>query len=378
MSRMRTILLALGLYHHRTHRGVARYAREHGWHLVADTAATSQIPIGWKGDGMITALSYRQDLVDFVLSVKAPKVDLSLTRAEIPLPRVLGDNETIGRLAAEHLLERGFRHFVWCSLADGPVPRERSKGFAAALARAGFAATELVWERDRGRRQDTWATRRQWLIRRLGQVPHPLGVFAYNDHVAATVIDVCLDAGLRVPEEIAVVGVDNDDLVCECLSVPLTSVHHDLERLGYEGAALLDRLMNGEPPPVKPIRIPPKGLVMRESTDVFATEHKDIAKARRFIHEHFQAPLAVGDVVAATGLSRRGLEKAFRAHLGRTITDEILRVRLGRARELLSQTDLKVSAVSAAAGFSRPQYFCNVFRQAMGKTPRQYRLGHSV
>jgi len=180
---------------------------------------------------------------------------------------------------------------------------------------------------------------------------------------------------MRTPEEVAVVGVDNDDLVCECLSVPLSSVHHDLERLGYEGAALLDRLMDGEPAPRQPIRISPKGVVMRKSSDLIAVEHPEVAAALRFIRERYQGPLAVAEVVAATRLSRRGLEKAFHAHVGCTINDEILRVRLTRARELLAHTDQRILAISAATGFSRPQYFRTVFRQATGKTSRQYRLG---
>jgi len=371
---MRSVLLLLGNYHHRTHRGVARYAREHRWHLFAEPAATSQIPVGWNGDGVITALNYRQDLVDFILSVKSPIVDVSLVRAEIGLPRVLGDNEAIGRLAAEHLLDRGFRSFAWFALFDDPVSAERRHGFASRLAAAGYRPKEFVWERARGRRKSAWAARRQWLIRSLHQLQRPLAVFAYNDHVAANVIDACLDADLRVPEEVAVVGVDNDDLVCECLSVPLSSVHHDLERLGYEGAALLDRLMDGAPAPRQPIRIPPKGVVMRKSSDVIAVEHPEVAAALHFIRERYQEPLAVADVVAATRLSRRGLEKAFRTHFSRTINGEILRIRLAHAQELLAQTDQRIVAVTAATGFSRPQYFCEVFRQATGKTPRQYRL----
>ncbi len=374
MAGMRSVLLVLGNYHYRTHRGVARYAREHRWHLFAEPAATSQIPVGWMGDGILTALNYRQGLVDFVLAAESPVVDVSLVRAEIRLPRVLGDNAAIGRLAAEHFLERQFRHYAWFALFDDPVSAERRQGFSARLAAAGYRPREFVWERARGRRKDTWAARRQWLTRSLHRLPQPLAVFTYNDHVAANVIDACLDAGLRVPEEVAVVGVDNDDLVCECLSVPLSSVHHDLERLGYEGAALLDRLMDGKPAPPQPIRIPPKGVVTRKSSEVIAVEHAEVARALRFIRERHPGPLAVSDVVAATRLSRRGLEKAFRGHLGRSINDEIRRVRLGHARELLAQTDQRILAVSAATGFSRPQYFCTVFHRATGKSPRRYRL----
>lgn len=180
---------------------------------------------------------------------------------------------------------------------------------------------------------------------------------------------------MRTPEEVAVVGVDNDDLVCGCLSVPLSSVHHDLERLGYEGAALLDRLMDGEPAPRQPIRISPKRVVMQKSSDLIAVEHPEVAAALRFIRERYQGPLAVAEVLAVTRLSRRGLEKAFRTQVGHTINDEILRVRLTHAQELLAQNDQRIVAISAATGFFRPQYFRTVFRQATGKTSRQYRLG---
>jgi len=373
MAGMRNILLALGNYHHRTHRGVARYARQHNWHLVADMAATSQIPSGWSGDGIITALSFRQDLVDFVCSSDVPKVDLSLTRPEIDIPRVLGDNELIGRMAAEHLLDRGFKHFTWFGISGGMVPIERYNGFSSRLQKAGYDCRTIDWDRDRGRRPDTWANRRQWLIECLDDMPRPLAVFAYNDHLAANVIDACLQATILVPEEVAVIGVDSDDLVCECLSVPLTSVNHDLERLGYEGAALLDLLMDGSPPPKKPIRIKPKGVVMRKSTDIIAVAHLQVATSLRFIRENYNRAISVDDIVSSTAMSRRGLEKAFHTHLGRSINAELRRVRLDQVRRLLVETETTVIDISSVTGFSSPQYLCNVFKHATGMTPREFR-----
>ncbi len=373
---MRNILLALGHYHHTTHRGVARYAREHNWHLVGDMAFTAEVPAGWNGDGIITVLSFRRELVDFVLSRDVPRVDLSLTRGDIALPRVLGDNEAIGRLAAEHFLERGYRHFAWFSHTEGWVAAERTAGFSGALEEAGFAPEMMVWEHREGHGADTWSARRRWLIGRLASIPRPLAVFAYNDALAANMIDACIEGGIRVPEEVAVLGVDNDDLVCECLSVPLSSVCHDLETIGYEGAALLDRLIDGQRPPAEPVRVPPRGVVTRKSTDIIAVEHLETAKALRFIWENYHRPIGVMDVVAATSMSRRGLEKAFHTYISRSIHRELCRVRFEKVEQFLAESDLTVTEIAARTGFTRPQYLCNVFKRTTGTTPNQYRAAH--
>lgn len=375
-SPKRSVLLALTSSHHGFLKGAARYAREHHWHLVADMIYSAKIPRGWRGDGILSFIGGRDDLAEFILGSGLPAVEISMVRNDIQLPRVEGDNDLIGRLAAEHFLERGFRHFAWAPFMDDVVNAERHRGFADCLARRHLSC-ELLPTADTRHDDATsrdWASRRRHLIRTLGNLPSPLAVFAYNDCVAADVIDACDDAGLLVPEAVAVLGVDNDTLLCECVRVPLSSVCHDLEGMAYQAAALLDRMMSGAPPPPEVLRVAPKGLVTRRSTDIVAVDNLQLARALRYIRDHYADPLlGVEEVVAATEISRRQLEKAFRRELDRSLNEEIVRVRMEKVRNLLATTEMKVVEVAAATGFSRPSHLFRTFRKFTGVGPKTYR-----
>ena len=372
----RSVLLALTDTHHGFWKGAARYAREHHWHLVVDMIYTAKIPVGWRGDGILSFIGARDDLAEFILSSGLPAVEISMVRNEINLPRVEGDNEMIGRLAAEHFLERGFRHFAWAPFLDDLINAERYRGFANRLATAKLTCHLLPPADTRHGDPATrdWAVRRRLLTRELQILPKPLAIFAYNDCVAADIIDTCDDAGLLVPEAVAVMGVDNDQLLCECVRVPLSSVCHDLEGMAYQAAALLDRLMAGGKAPTEIIRVPPTGLVTRRSTDVVAVQNLQVARALRYIQDHYAKPmLGVAAVVAATDLSRRLLEKAFRQEIQRGVNEEIIRVRLEKVRELLITTKLTVVEVAAATGFSRPSHLFRTFRKTFGVSPKTFR-----
>ena len=376
MPKKRTVLLAWTSAHHGFLRGVARYAREHRWHLVADMLYTAKIPSGWRGDGIISFIGYRDDLAHFILTSGLPAVEISMVRNEIQIPRVEGDSEMIGKLAAEHFLERGFRHCVWAPMLDDTLNAERYHGFAGRLTKDGVICHVLPpadtlhgnpVSRD-------WQARRRLLIHELERLPKQLAVFGYNDCVAADLIDACDDAGLLVPEAVAVLGVDNDTLICESIPVPLSSVCHDLEGMAYQAAALLDRMMSGRKLPRKIARVPPKGLVTRRSSDILAVENLQVARALRFIRDHYTSSLiGVDDVVAATNLSRRALERAFRQELKRTINEEIVRLRIEMVREMLAHTEMKVVEISQASGFARTNHLFRSFRKRTGISPRTYR-----
>lgn len=373
---MRTVLLALTSTHHGFFRGAARYAREHHWHVVADMIYTAKIPVGWRGDGILSFIGYRDDLAEFILSSGLPAVEISMVRNEIKLPRVEGDSAMIGRLAANHFLERGYHHYAWAPLMDDIVNAERYRGFANRLAEEGFTCNLLppadTRHSDPAKRD--WMARRKLLKDELRRLPKPLAVFSYNDCVAADIIDACEDTGLLVPEAVAVMGVDNDPILCECVRVPLSSVCHDLEGMAYQAAALLDRLMAGKKPPKETLRVPPTGVVTRRSTDIVAVDNLQVARAVRYIGDHYSNPLlGVNDVVAASNLSRRDLEKAFRKELKRTPNEEIVRVRIDAVKKLLNTTTLKAVEISAKTGFSRPNHFFRTFRKLVGTSPKIYR-----
>ncbi len=384
MKQQPSVLLALGSYQHGTHRGVARFARENGWHLVAEMAYGGVIPQGWEGDGVLTALTERDELTDFVMQIGAPTVDLNMVRADLPLPRVVGDHEAIGRLAAMHFIERGFEHFAWYAVHENRTALERRTGFLKTLNDEGLnlaQCTNLIWAE--GRQHGTlvadrdWTERRDWLVNAIRKLPKPLAVFAYNDYQASHIINACLHAGLSIPEEVAVVGVDNDELVCDCVAVPLSSVKHDLETRGYLGAKLLAERMQFPGAPIPdPLRVEPSGVVTRKSSDILALPDPQVAKALRFIWDHFHRSLSISEIVTATDVSRRTLEKAFSTHLKRSILDEIQRVRLQRVKELLAHSGFSMRQIAEQAGFASPQYLHQVFRQHTGMTPGEYREKH--
>lgn len=376
MARRKSVLLALTDAHHGFLQGVASYAREHEWHLVTDMIYTAKIPFGWKGDGIISFIGYRDDLADFILSSGLPAVEISMVRNDIDLPRVEGDNEMIGCLAAEHFLERGFRHFAWAPFMDDVVNMERYCGFANRLRSAGFSAYPLPpADTHHGNPASRdWAARRKLLTGELRRLPKPLAVFGYNDCVAADIVDTCAEACLLVPEAVAVMGVDNDQLLCDCVGVSLSSVCHDLEGMAYQAAAVLDRLMAGLKPPREVLRVRPKGVVTRRSTDIVAIENLQVARALRYIQDHCTDPLlGVNEVVSNTDLSRRDLEKAFRHELRRTVHEEIVRVRMERVKALLSTTKADVVDIAAATGFLHPGNLFRTFRKFFGVTPTRYR-----
>jgi len=379
--RKRTILLALTSTHHGFYRGAARYAAEHDWHIVADMVYDATIPVGWKGDGILSFVGHWDELANYILSAGIPVVEISSVRKDLGIPCVIEDNDAIGRLGAEHLLERNFKNFVWAPFWDDTVNEERFQGFANSVRSAGFDCVRLLPVNTRRSarlsRHMNWTLRRRWVIHTIKSLRYPLGIFCYNDCVAADIVDTCVECGIRIPEQVAVLGVDNDPVICDCVQVPLSSVRHDLEGMAYEAAALLDRLMNGEPAPVSPKRITPKGVVTRKSTDILAVEDPDVGNALNYIRDNFRkVNLSVDDVVTHGRVPRRTLERAFRDELQRTILHEILRVRVSHAQRLLETTPNSVTDVAAQSGFASLNHFFRVFRRQTGLTPRTFKQAH--
>jgi LacI family transcriptional regulator len=378
-SRKRTILLALTSTHHGFYRGAARYAAEHDWHIVADMIYDATIPVGWRGDGILSFVGHWEELAKYVISARVPAVEISSVRRDLGIPCVMEDNEAIGRLGAEHLLERNLKNFVWAPFCDDAVNEERFRGFAASVRAVGFDCGRLLPVNTRGsarmNRHVNWTLRRRWVIHTIQSLRHPLGIFCYNDCVAADIVDACVEADVQIPDRVAVLGVDNDPVICDCVQVPLSSVRHDLESMAYEAAALLDRLINGESPPKMPLRIAPKGVATRRSTEVLAVEDPRVGDALRYIQENFfGGNLSVDEVVAHCGIPRRSLERAFRQELQRTVLHEILRMRISHAQKLLETTSFSVTDIATHSGFVSLNHFFRVFHGRTGVTPRAFRL----
>ena len=376
LKKKRNILLAITTTHHGLYRGVARFARENDWHLTTDMLYAATIPRGWNGDGIISQVGYWEELADFVRNADCPCVELTNVRQDLNIPHVEGDNNAIGVMAAQHFLNRGYRNFAWFPFTNDSINNERRDGFAGTVAASGFKLKILpaLHELKNLKWQGNWAKNLARIADAVAALPKPVAIFCYNDCAAANVMSVCQERGILVPEQVAIAGVDNDELLCEAVSVPLTSVMHDLERVGYEGAAVLERLMNGEKITTEIPRIPPKGIIGRRSTDMVAVENVDVARALLCIRERYTDPgFQIDDIVASTDISRRPLEVAFKAEFGRTIHTEIMRLRIKHAKELMRDTTQSVKQIASATGFSRPNHLHRIFRSHTGMTPKKFR-----
>ncbi|MBN2580907.1 MAG: XylR family transcriptional regulator [Pirellulales bacterium] len=370
----RNVLLALGWYYPEMHLGVARFARKHNWHLTADF--DDPVPKHWRGDGVITLLTARNKLWNQIRKLRVPVVDLTESRPQIQVPRLTMDNAAIGRMAAEYFLNRGYRRLAFFHRWDLGVSRHRGQHFKTAAERGGGVCHLICWQKERGDRPDSRVQRHRWMIQHLRKLPKPLAVLASRDDEAAEVMEACFSIGILVPQQVAILGVDNTETICDCLRVPLSSIDDNREKVGYEGAALLERILSGEKPPQKTIYIPPIGIVERRSTDSLAVEHEGVAAALHFIHQNAHRPISMKDVVKAVAMSRSGLEKAFREHYVRAPMEELRRIRLERVKKMLVETDEKVIVIARSAGFPNPHHLCHIFRKQLGVTPKQYRRLH--
>ena len=373
--RKRTVLLALTLTHHGFYHGAIRYAAEHHWHLVEDAVFTGSIPIGWEGDGILSFVGYRQDFARYIKAAKVPVVEISSVRRDLGVPCIWEDNEEIGRSAAAHLLERNFKYFAWAPFWEDAVNEERYQGFAQLVQAAGYPCDRLppINTQKSGSRRMDWISRRNWIIEKFRSYQKPVGVFCYNDYTASDIVGICMDSNIHIPEQIAVIGVDDDPVVR--LPISLSSVRHDLEGMAYRAAELLDQLMDGRKPNFQESKVQPKGVVTRQSTDITVIQNPRVLKGIEYIRANFPgSALSVERVASAVGVSRRSLEKAFRAEICRSVLQEIIRTRTSQAKLLLTTTDLPVADVAARSGFANLNHFFRVFRQQTESTPRGYRV----
>jgi len=352
-------------------RGVVAYVREHRpWSFYFAEQGRGDAPpkwlSTWDGDGIIARIE-NSKIARAVAKSKLPAVDLSAARLVPTIPWVETHDAAIAKLVAQHFLERGFRHFAFCGDARFNWSKWRCTNFVAAIEAAGQRC-------DVFNPQGTTTVRVQAQIAAwLKTLPRPVGIMAAYDPRAQQVLGECRVLNLAVPDEVAVVGVDNDELLCDLCSPPLSSVMPNHHKAGYEAAMLLDRMMSGARVAPAAHLIEPVRVVTRQSSDVLAVHDPEVAKAMNLIREHACEGINVSDVLKVVLISRRMLESRFKRLLGTTPHDEILRVKLNRVKQLLLDTDLSVSDVAQRTGFEHAEYLSVAFKHAEGMPPSHYR-----
>ena len=323
----------------------------------------------WHGDGIITR-HVTPEFAEALRERQVAVVDLDDIHEGFGFPKIESAHAEIGALAAEHLLERGFTNFAACSFSGECWSQKRMKSFVLKVKNTGHECTTYEHQGDRLQR---WRSDEPKLVNWLRSLPSPVGVFATNDLQGQRILEVCAREGLAAPEAVAVIGVDNDELLCGLSQPPLSSVIPNPKRVGFEAAALLHRLMSGESPPVSVLEVPPLGVATRQSTDILAIDDPDLATVLRYIREHACDGISVQDVLAHAPISRSQLERGFRKFLQRSPQAEIRNVQIKRAKELLATTDLTLSQISRLTGISHAEYLSVVFKRETGETPGQYR-----
>ena len=373
----RNILLALNWYDLRIHQGVLRFSSKAGWHLNADMShSQSLLPKNWHGDGIITMMPLphaenQKSYLKLIRQSGAKCVAINPHPDRRNLPHVRYDNPAIGRLAADHFLERGFRHFIcYGSNFDNWYSAERREAFAARLAESGYGCTTF---RRRSLEEIDWPEQLAECVQMLRQHPKPLAVWALSDSEASQVLEACREAKLSVPEEVAVLGAENDLMIAPFTTPPLSSVESNLEELGYQAAALLELLMDGKSSPKTASVIPPIGPVARGSTDTLAAVHPGVKRFVEFIRAHYSEDLDHEDFCCASGMSSTALFNACKKNLGRNPGDMLRWQRLKAAEKRMVETDEKLSVIALECGFKNGVNFWNAFQRTHGKSPEEWR-----
>jgi LacI family transcriptional regulator len=362
--------------------GSARFARHHGpwiFHITPGDFEQSVPKMKqWGGSGIIARIP-NERVAKAILEANVPTIALGLTDEQMRrggplahLSEVSSDASRVAELATEHLLERQLKHFAYVGVEGRAWSRRRGEAFAERLRAAGFEPH--TYPNPKHNRNRGWERELEIMAGWLRTLPLPIGLFACNDDRGREVLEACRYAGLRVPEEVAVLGVDNDAVFCELADPPLSSIALNAETAGYRAAELLDGMMRGQITQPRKIPVEAISVATRRSTDVVAVAHSDVAEALQFIRREKGRGLSVANVAAEVAVSRRHLERRFRETVGRTILEEIQLARIEHAKHLLLETKYPISKVAQLSGFGSTGYFVQFFHARVGKTPRKFRV----
>ncbi len=381
LSSRPSILLALSWYSMGLHKGIARYAKQANWILDASMTRSLIAPVNWQGDGIISQLYGNTNLFRFIAKQKCPVVNIG--DVKIPgIPTVRSDHVKLGQAAARHFLKRGFKHVAFCSRSNRKLASVQLRGLSLkkSIEAAGAKCYGLYWKGSYNY-GDTNYNKAQflaWLGQHIAQLPKPLAILAEHDEVGIEVMQACIQQGIRIPEDVAILGIDNDTLRCEFAPVALSSIDSNQEMEGYEAAAHLDLLLKGEPVQEEPILVPPRGLIKRQSTDIINIKHPHVRAVLKHIWADYSQPINAKSIATKVPISYRCLHDAFQRHVGHTMAEEITCQRLKKAKHLLVESDMRMYEISSACGFTDDTIFGVVFKKEAGMTPAQYRQANRV
>ncbi len=356
-------------------RGIRRYIAAHGpWSTFLELRAQDSSPPSWlrhwDGDGLLTR-TFNSEIAEIVTASGIPCVELRSTHSPQGRLFVGMDNTKIGAMVAEHFLERGYRKFAVFGLGNERFFVERVSNFMSAVAAHGFDCLRL--DAPAEGQQPAWEEYLTQLIQWVGSLPKPIAVFAVNDSLGAHLLEACLRAGISVPEDVAVVGTENDETLCAFATPPLSSVQLSGVEVGFTAAQLLDQIMRGETPQTMEILLPPKGIVVRRSSDQFVIADRLVADAARLIRDFAPLGMNVNELCQRLNTSRSTLERRMGAVFKRSPKEEIQRVRFREVERLLSQTDNTIETIAAQTGFPHCHYLQSAFKSTYGITPGTFR-----
>ena len=360
--------------------GVRRYLAEHGpWSTYLELRALDSSPPPWlrhwDGDGILTR-TFTPEMGKLIEATGLPAVELRTVNFGGDRPYVGMDNHLIGKLVAEHFHERGYRQFAAYSLHTEQFFIERVQNFVTTV--EAFGGKCALLPEVKSDSAVDWEKSQTRLVAWLKELPKPVGIFAANDQLGVRLLEACQRAGIAVPEEVAVVGAENEETLCTFATPPLTSVTYDGETVGYTAAGMLDALMGGKKLRRRSVLVAPRGIVVRRSSDEYVINDPLVAHAARLIREGAATGLNVETLCRRMNASRSTLDRRMRAELKRSPKEEILRVRFREVERLLRETDLTIDTIAAQTGFAHSHYLQAAFKQIYGQTPGTYRRATQV
>lgn len=363
-------------------RGVALFARTRvNWSLLHQEMTIDASLPEWMTASGLSGVIGRVDnhSIEALRRLNVPVVDVRCRRAFADIPQVETDDRAVAQLAFEHLWERGFRKFAFCGYKHAHYSATRLRFFCECVeaANCSLEVYETPGEPDvlLTSIEQSGQVDADQLSTWLGSLSHPTGLFVCNDIRGQQVLNACRGIQLSVPDDVGVIGADNDDAICLMCDPPLSSIQHATEQVGYRAAEILDDMMNGRPAPSMPEYVAPIGVVQRLSTQVDAVEDREVSRVCRFIREHVCEGIDVNDVAEITRLSRRQLERRFRTELNRTIHEEITAAQVAKVQQLLSETTMTLEQITPLTGYSHKERLSAVFKRETGMTPGEFRRG---